>query len=257
MPPTIWYSRHHAFEMDEPSYSVLSPEPIRATIEQLRDRIRERFPESGLSRVASELASVAEQNDVVLAQLQKPIWWLRALTGTALLALLTFSGWVLFSLARTADTRNIGLADLLQAIEAALNELIFLALAVFFLTSLEVRFKRRKALRMLHRFRSMAHIVDMHQLTKDPEHALHAVPRTASSPVRLLTRAELTRYLEYSSELLALVSKLAALHAQDLQDTVVLAAVTDVESLTADLSRKVWQKITILDVTAITFDETP
>ena len=75
--------------------------------------------------------------------------------------------------------------------------------------------------------------------------------------VRLLTRAELTRHLDYSSELLALVSKLAALHAQDLQETVVLAAVTDVESLTADLSRKVWQKITILDVTAHTAEEQP
>ena len=58
----------------------------------------------------------------------------------------------------------------------------------------------------------------------------------------------MSRYLEYCSELLSLVSKLAALHAQDLQDPVVLEAVNDVESLTADLSRKVWQKITILDI---------
>jgi hypothetical protein len=70
--------------------------------------------------------------------------------------------------------------------------------------------------------------------------------------VRHLSRAQLTRYLEYCAELLALVSKLAALHAQDLQDAVVLEAVNDVETLTADLSRKVWQKITILDVTAAT-----
>jgi hypothetical protein len=70
---------------------------------------------------------------------------------------------------------------------------------VFFLTSLETRFKRRNALRMLHRFRSLAHSLDMHQLTKDPEYVLHPLPTTASSPVRRLTRAELTRYLEYSS----------------------------------------------------------
>ena len=233
----------------EPSYSKLSPEPIRVTIEQLRDRISERFPNSGLSRVATELATVAHQNNVVLAQVRKPIWWLRAAAVIALLTLLGLAIWVAISIAQMADVRTSSLADILQAIDAAINELIFLALAVFFLTSLEVRFKRRHALRMLHRFRSLAHIVDMHQLTKDPEYVLHSVPRTASSPVRHLTRAELTRYLEYSSELLALVSKLAALHAQDLQDAVVLAAVNDVESLTADLSRKVWQKITILDVT--------
>ena len=237
--------------MVEPSYSKLSPEPVRATIEQLRDRIRERFPDSSLSRVASELAAVAQQNDEVLAQLQRPIWWLRASAAVALFALLALTVWVVVWFTRMADIRNISLADLLQAIEAALNELIFLSLATFFLMSLEVRFKRRKALRMLHLFRSLAHIVDMHQLTKDPEYVLHPVSRTASSPARSLTRTELTRYLEYSSELLALVSKLAALHAQDLVDTVVLEAVTDVESLTADLSRKVWQKITILNITAV------
>lgn len=235
--------------MVETSYSKLAPEPIRATIEQLRDRIRERFPDSGLSRVAAELAAIAQQNDIVLAQLRQPIWWLRASAVVALVALLSLAVWIVFSFTQMKHTGSNSLADVLQAIDAAINELIFLSLAVFFLTSLEVRFKRRHALRMLHRFRSLAHIVDMHQLTKDPEYVLHAVPTTASSPVRRLTRTELTRYLEYSSELLAMVSKLAALHAQDLQDAVVLEAVTDVESLTADLSRKVWQKITILDIT--------
>jgi hypothetical protein len=34
------------------------------------------------------------------------------------------------------------LADLLQAVDAAINELIALALAVFFLISVEARFKR-------------------------------------------------------------------------------------------------------------------
>lgn len=101
---------------------------------------------------------------------------------------------------------------------------------------------------MLHRLRSIAHVVDMHQLTKDPEHALRPVATTASSPVRTLTRPQLARYLDYCSELLALTSKLAALHAQHLHDPVVLDAVNDIETLTSDLSRKIWQKITILDM---------
>lgn len=71
---------------------------------------------------------------------------------------------------------------------------------------------------------------------------------TALSPVRSLSRAQLARYLDYCSELFALTSKLAALHAQHRQDPVVLDAVNDIESLTADLSRKIWQKITILDM---------
>lgn len=120
-----------------------------------------------------------------------------------------------------------------------------LVLVVLFLASLETRLKRRTALRMLHRLRSVAHIVDMHQLTKDPELALRRVQSTASSPSRTLSRTQLPRYLDYCSELLALASKLAALHAQHLSDAVVPGAVNDIEALTADLSRKIWQKISI------------
>ncbi len=236
--------------MPEIRYSKLESAPIRATIRQLRDRIAERFPESGLSRVASELLAVAQQNDEVLRRLRRPVWWIRILAVIALLALLSLSLWIVTSFSSMAHGPGNTLADLLQAVDAAINELIALALAVFFLISVEARFKRRIALTMLHRFRSLAHVVDMHQLTKDPQHVLHPVATTASSPVRQLTRDQLTRYLDYASEMLALISKLAALHAQDLQDAVVLEAVTDVESLTADLSRKVWQKITILDITA-------
>src|SRR6185503_11696650 len=110
--------------------------------------------------------------------------------------------------------------------------------------------KRRTALRMLHRLRSIAHIVDMHQLTKDPELALHRVEETASSPSRTLSRTQLPRYLDYCSELLALTSKLAALHAQNLNDAVVLDAVNGVQGLTYGLSGKIWQKIMILDTVA-------
>jgi hypothetical protein len=44
-----------------------------------------------------------------------------------------------------------------------------------------------------------------------------------------------------------LISKIAALYVQGFQDTVLLDAVDDVEDLTAGLSRKIWQKITILE----------
>ena len=133
-----------------------------------------------------------------------------------------------------------------EAAQAIGDSDLFLSLVVVFLVSLETRLKRRTVLRMLHRLRSIAHIVDMHQLTKDPELALHPVEATASSPSRTLSRAQLPRYLDYCSELLALTSKLAALHAQNLNDAVVLSAVNDIEALTADLSRKIWQKISIL-----------
>jgi hypothetical protein len=228
------------------SYSELSAGPICATLALLARRIQERFPGSGLSEVAAELVRVAGQNQEVVEHLRRPLWWLRGLTVLVIGALVALTAWVALQLARMAKLAET-LADVLQGIDAATNELIFLSLVVFFMVSLENRLKRRTALRMLHRLRSIAHVVDMHQLTKDPEHVLGMVETTASSPVRALTRAQLARYLDYCSELLALTSKLAALHAQHLVDPVVLDAVNDIETLTADLSRKIWQKITILD----------
>jgi hypothetical protein len=109
------------------------------------------------------------------------------------------------------------------------------------------RIKRRRALRELHFFRSIAHVIDMHQLTKDPSAILGGVEPTPNSPRRTMTRYELTRYLDYCSELQSLTGKLAALYAQNMPDPVVINAVNDIEDLTANFSRKVWQKITILE----------
>jgi hypothetical protein len=57
----------------------------------------------------------------------------------------------------------------------------------------------------------------------------------------------MARYLDYSSELLALASKIAALYVQRFDDAATLAAAGDVETLTVGLSQKIWQKINILN----------
>jgi len=75
---------------------------------------------------------------------------------------------------------------------------------------------------------------------------LHGQPDTASSPERTMTSDQLGRYLDYCSELLSLLGKLAALFPQRFDDNVVLEAASDIENLTIGLSRKVWQKITVL-----------
>jgi hypothetical protein len=54
--------------------------------------------------------------------------------------------------------------------------------AIYFLLTVESRVKRRTALRALHELRSIAHVIDMHQLTKDPEQLLSPAMSTASSP---------------------------------------------------------------------------
>lgn len=227
-------------------YDELQAGAVRATIEALQARIEERFPGSGLSQVAAQLRRVADRNDAVIARLRHPHWPVRTLTATTIVALVALVAWAAWQLwSRAGDEMN-GVADLLQASDAATNQVLLLSVALLFLVSLEARIKQRAALRMLHQLRSIAHVVDMHQLTKDPEYALRPFASTSSSPARTLSPSQLARYLDYCSELLALTSKLAALHAQHLQDPVVLNAVNDIESLTADLSRNIWQKLSIL-----------
>src|SRR5262249_6862739 len=134
-----------------------------------------------------------------------------------------------------------------QGVNAAMNLTVLVGAALLFATTLDDRIKRRRSLRELHVFRSIAHVIDMHQLTKDPTSLLGEGPATEASPERTMNKFELTRYLDYCSEMLSLTSKLAALYAQVLPDAVVIDAVNEIENLTANFSRKIWQKISIVE----------
>jgi hypothetical protein len=108
------------------------------------------------------------------------------------------------------------------------------------------RLQRGHTLELLHRLRSLAHIIDMHQLTKDPERLKPGFRQTAVSPDPGLDRGQLEHYLDYCSELLSLVGKAAALCAEESRDAVVLETVSRIEELTNGMSRKIWQKISVL-----------
>jgi hypothetical protein len=87
----------------------------------------------------------------------------------------------------------------------------------------------------------------MHQLTKDPEHLISPDLTTPSSPEHKLSHFEMSRYLDYCTELLSLSSKIAAVHLQAVNDPVVLSAVSDIEILSSNLTNKIWQKIDVID----------
>jgi hypothetical protein len=219
------------------------------TLRRLTSRIDERFPGSSLSGISRQLSEMDDEQASVLSALRKPIYLLRALTavGLALLA-----GLVLWAAVILIGEMRSGVEDwntFFQTTESVANEFILLAIVSLFLGNLEVRYKRRIALRSLHSLRNFAHVVDMHQLTKDPVVLLSAAYEpTASSPARSMSPIDVTRYLDYCSELLSIVGKLAALHLQYVQDPVVLESVSDLESLTQGLSNKIWQKIISVDV---------
>jgi hypothetical protein len=227
-------------------YRQLDPARITETAHRLAQRIAERFPDSGLARVARALEAVAAQADADQTWLARPIWPIRAAVTVGIVLLAIVAIGTLLILGRLPA--QAGLTDVIQAIDAGVNDLVFLGIAIYFLTTVETRRKRRRALKAIHELRSMAHIIDMHQLTKDPERFNQPdATDTASSPPRALSVFELSRYLDYCSEMLSLLSKSAALYIQKFDDSVTLAAVNEVEDLTNGLSRKIWQKIMILD----------
>lgn len=230
-------------------YRELNPARIVETAETLQKRVQERFPGSSLSRVAAEMADVAKSAEQVAAWLALPIAWVRVLVAlaVAVLAFLVIAALQVVNL----DMTGIGFSETAQGVEAAVNNLVFVAIAIYFLLGVEARIKRARAIKELHVLRSMAHVVDMHQLTKDPERLTGGEhgdrTDTASSPKRDMTPFQLTRYLDYSSELLAILSKVAAIYVQRFNDAETLRAAGDIEDLTVGLSRNIWQKIMILD----------
>ena len=227
------------------NYTQLDRGHLIDTVGRLQERIRERFPSAGLLAVATELRAIVDRHAARSAGIRRPVWRLRALSGALLLAGLALFGWLLVTIG--VHTRpNWDWSDTLQTFEAAMSILFFLGAAGVYVASLELRHKRHRCLQALHELRALAHIVDLHQLTKDPDLALRPGPDTDNSPERPLTPYLLTRYLDYCSEMLSLVGKVAALYAQDFPDAQAVDAVDDIESLTNGLSRKIWQKIMIL-----------
>lgn len=225
------------------SYRALDPTKVLETLAKLELRISARFPDSGLSRVCTSLIDVAKQTSQRIDDVSRPNWALRlllvAMAGAAFLILVYLASQV--ALMKGTDQWS----DTVQGLDALFNLLVLLGGGAFFVSTLETRWKRNRALAALHELRSIVHVIDMHQLTKDPS-AMGAV-RTPSSPVRNLTPIELVRYLDYCSEMLSLTAKCSALYAERLSDSVVVDTVGDLERLTSDLSNKIWQKITIIE----------
>jgi hypothetical protein len=219
----------------------LDPQETVATVAQLVRRVAERFPGAGLVQVCEELLQLAQQATATAERIARPLYALRAGIGALVAAIVVTLAYSVSLV--DMDRAEFSASDVVQAAEASLNGLALVGAAIFFLVTIETRVKRARALAALHELRSMAHVVDMHQLTKDPViPGVEGAP-TPSSPLRNLSDFELARYLDYCSEMLALLGKIAALYAQAWPDREVTSAVNEIEVLTSGLSGKIWDKI--------------
>jgi len=226
-------------------YHTLNPRLIIDTAEALERRVAERFPDAGLRKVAAELVALGHDLAQEAKALEEPIWWLRGLLAAVIAA-----GALMFLFVGTflsLDRLSTNVMESVEGIEASINTLLLAALGLLGLVRAEERIKRKRVFRELHGLRSLIHVIDMHQLTKDPAALSSSFKPTAHSPARINDAADLARYLDYCSEMLSITGKLAALFAQSLNDEVVAKAVNDIEELGSNLSRKIWQKITMIE----------
>ncbi|HEX4080857.1 MAG TPA: hypothetical protein VHX61_18500 [Rhizomicrobium sp.] len=225
---------------------ILDDRKIVATIIRLHMRISERFPGSGLASVCETLADVAKVTAARAALLGRPYWGFRVLACVVVATGLAAQIWFAVLIDWSGIIARARPVELAEGLDAIVNLLILAFGGIWFVMTLEQRWKRRRVLAHLYEFRSLAHIVDMHQLTKDPTVVLSGAPPTASSPERRMSEFELSRYLDYCAEMLALIAKLAALYAERTQDREVTTGVNEIEELTGNLGRKIWQKIMII-----------
>jgi hypothetical protein len=222
----------------------LKSDNIISTIGKLQRRISERFPDSSLSKVCEELLELAKESDKTIRWISRPNHLIRYIT---ILFLVFFAFILVYSLLHLDfEARPFRLSEFVQSSEAALNEFVLIGAGVIFLVTFETRRKRKRVITATNRLRCFAHIIDAHQLTKDPDRLSKIYTGTRNSPAHSLNEYELGRYLDYCTEMLALVGKIAFLYVQNFDDPQANNAVNDLEILTTAMARKIWQKIMIL-----------
>lgn len=233
-------------------YQRLDATDVKRTVDRLTRRIEARFPDRNLRHVS---ASVSDAVDDLLLR-PRSRWYavLRVVSRLAIaLLLLGVMIAVIVVVAQAATNQQPESVWVwIQIIESATNDAVFIAVAIFFLWQVPLRVQRAHDLAALHRLRSLAHVFDMHQLTKDPDRLREDFRPTSETLDVDLTAPELSHYLDYCSEMLSLVSKTAALFAEHSTDNTVLQSVEAIESMTTGMSRKIWQKIALLPGPTVT-----
>lgn len=225
---------------------ILLTSEVQITIKKLYMRIKDRFPKSNLLNICETLYNISTDIDKTLKWIEKPNYSFRVIVSIAIISILVLFLITICKLNIYVEEFN--LLDLIQSIEALLNEIILIVLGIISIITIENRIKRAKVIKSISELTSISHVIDAHQLTKDPDaNKVYYVP-TLHSPERNMDGYETGRYLDYCAEMLSLTSKVGFLYVQSYHDHIAKKAFNDLESLTTGLASKIWQKISILKI---------
>jgi len=223
---------------------MIDSQHIIVTAARLRARIGARFPGSGLYGVAEKVRIEAVSAEEQIRRLTRPNWFFRGINVLLLAGIIAILFYIFTHFQMRLHAQDV--EGFIQFLEPALGSIVFIGAFIWTLVNLEDRWRNAKVVAVLHQLRSLAHVIDMHQLAKDPERLVHRGPDTAFSYKNEMNAFQLGRYLDYCSDLLSVLSKVGVLWAQHFTNPDIQRAVDQIENLTNGLSRKIWQKLTLL-----------
>jgi hypothetical protein len=218
----------------------LDPAKLIKTSRTLAAWIDRDFNHSHLSVVAANVERLTQEAVVTAQRIRRPIWPLRV--GIWALCLAFVAGAVQQVVTHQLD-------EILHFLDDTKGAALYLGAFLVGFITLEVRLKRRRAIKAVNELRAVAHIVDMHQLAKDQtigEFREHTTPEKMDS------------YLHACIALLALLSKIGQLYVEHFPDTVATQATNEFEMIATGLSNKIWMKILSLtrpEGTLVTHEE--
>jgi len=203
----------------------LAPAKLISTSNTLAGWIDRDFNHAHLSVVAANVQRLTQEAVVTAERIRRPIWPLRV--GIWGLCLAFVAGAVHQLVSHRLD-------EVLHFLDETKGAALYLGGFLLGFITLEVRLKRRRAIKAVNELRAVAHIVDMHQLAKDQ----------AIGEFREQTTPEkMESYLHACIALLALLSKIGQLYVEHFPDTVATQAVNEFEMIATGLSNKIWMKI--------------
>ena len=212
----------------------LDPSRIIKTAENLAQRIGQALPGSNLHELAEELVRIARDTDRRVQQASQPIVAIRFASVSAIGASLLGLWYLVNRIDVPWEFKNI--TDLFEAADAGFNLLVVVAGALWFFITLESRLKRKKALEFIQELREFIHVIDTTQLYYTPElyNHEHANPSYAQ-------RFDHT-YLLLCSQMIALITNLAALYTRGAAGDSIMRAASEVEMFGAALTDKLYSK---------------
>lgn len=205
----------------------LRPDKLIATSLELAKWIRLEFPKAHLSDVADDVYALTTEAVAKAKNIARPMYWLRALLTLAFAGL---AGGVYWHYTNHTEQEFMDLLHSLKPLGA------FVGGAVLFVITLETRVKRWKALKAIHELQSVVHIIDMHQLGKDP-----IIEKFRDDPEE--HDKKIDQYLHCCTAMISIASKIGQLYIDHFYDAAATTAVNEFEAVATGTTQKIWSKI--------------